>query len=235
MDCVILVRRLQKYFGWPQISLLGHSMGAMTSFMFATTFPKDVDLLICIDGFRPLIIKNLLEKRPVNIDNFLKYDAVRNFDAKRRPSYPMDVMEKMWHEGSRKSIDLDKCKYILKRNVAQAHDDPQKYYLTLDPRLKVGPLANYPQDEVLESVKGLQMPVLLIRANQKIYFQDMQKFEEVADMMKAVNPKYETHTVDGTHHVHLNNPERVQPYISEFLNKYYQAEQNTFAVRQANL
>lgn len=235
MDGVILLRRLQKYFGWPQVSLLGHSLGGITSFMFTTIFPKDVDLLICIDGFRQLIIKNIIKKRPVNIDNFLKYDAVRNFDSKRRPSYTMDVLEKMWHEGSKKSIDLDKCHYILKRNLAVSHDDPNKYYLTLDPRLKVGPLFNQPQDEVLESVKELKMPLLLILASKDIYFQDKRQFEEVAEMIKTVNPKYEKYTVEGTHHLHLNNPERVQNYISEFLNKYYHGEENSFSIKQANV
>lgn len=235
MDGVILLRRLQKYFGWSQMSLMGHSFGGMITFTFSTTFPKDVDLLVCIDGLRPLIFRSILDKRPVNIDMFLKYDALRNFDSKRRPSYPMDVMEKNWHEGSRKSIDLDKCHYILKRNLAAAHDDPNKYYLTLDPRLKVGSFINYPQDEVLEATERLTMPLALFRANQKVFFQDPRIFEEVVNVIRKVNPKYEEYLIEGTHHVHLNNPERIQSALTEFLNKYYQGDENSFAVKQANV
>lgn len=234
-DTIIMLRRLQKYFDWSQMSLMGHSLGAMSNFMFASTFPKDVDMFICVDGFRPAITKNVLEKRSVNIDNFLKYDRLRKLEGKLRPSYPMDVMEKMWHEGSRKSIDLDKCHYILKRNTAVAPDDPNKYYLTLDPRLKVGSLLNYPQDEMLEGAKRLTMPAMLIRASEKIYFQDWKPHQEVIDLLKTINPKFEEYVVQGTHHLQLNNPERVQGIISDFLNKYYQSEQIDCAAKQAKL
>ena len=30
--------------------------------------------------------------------------------------------------------------------------------------------------------------------------------------------QYEYHVVDGTHHLHLNNPESVAPLINKFLN-----------------
>lgn len=234
MDCIILLRRLQKYFGWPQISLMGHSLGGISVFTYSTVYPNDVDLLICLDGFRPLVIQNILGKRPVNIDNFLKYDMLRNLDIKKRPSYPMDVLEKMWHEGAKKSIDLDKCHYILKRNTAVSPDDPNKFCLTLDPRVKVGSLINYPQDEILEAAEKLTMPTVLIRASEMTYFQELKLVYEVTDIMVKNNPKYEQYIVEGRHHVHLNSPELLQNILVEFLNKYYQEDENKFVVKQAN-
>lgn len=210
---------------------MGHSMGGMTVYYYGTTYPKEVDMLICIEGFRPLMINNLLEKRPIAIDNFLKYDLLRDLDESKRPSYPMDVMEKMWYEGARKSIDVDKCHYILKRNVAVSPDDPNKFCLTLDPRLKVGTLLNYPQDEVLGAAQRLKMPTVLIKASEIIYTQDLKKLKEVIDIMVANNPKFEEHVVEGKHHVHLNNPERLQEILTNFLNKYYKKEVNNYAIR----
>lgn len=233
-DYMILLRRLQKYFGWSQMSLMGHSMGGMTVYYYSATYPSDVDMLICIEGFRPLMINDLLNKRPVSIDNFLKYDSLRNLDEKKRPSYPLDELRKMWYEGARKSIDLDKCDYILKRNIAVSPDDPNKFYLTIDPRLKAGTLLNYPQDEVLAATKRLKMPTVLIKASEIIYTQDLKLLQEVIDVMVANNPKYEEHVVEGTHHVHLNSPERLQGIITNFLTKYYQEEENSYAIRQAN-
>lgn len=207
------------------MSLMSHSLGAITSFMFSTTFPQDVDLLICIDGFRPLEVQDIVKKRPVHIDNFLKYDMLRNYNDKKRPSFSMDVMEQMWHEGSRKSVDLDKCSYILKRNLAPSNDDPNTFYLTLDPRLKVGTILNFPQEEIVEATKLLKMPILTTKATRTISYSAPHLLEEVRQIMAEYNPKSEHHEVEGTHHVHLNNPERLQGIISEFLNKYYRADE----------
>ena len=36
------------------------------------------------------------------------------------------------------------------------------------------------------------------------------------------NPKFDMVTVPGSHHVHLNNPERVAPHINQFIAKNFQ-------------
>ncbi len=53
-DGVILLRRLQKQFGWTKLSIMGHSLGGMIGFLFASVFPDDVDTLIALDVVAPL-------------------------------------------------------------------------------------------------------------------------------------------------------------------------------------
>lgn len=55
MDYIILVQYLYKYFQWSKISLMGHSMGGITSFVYTMLYPNNVDFLVCIDGAKPMI------------------------------------------------------------------------------------------------------------------------------------------------------------------------------------
>lgn len=51
------------------------------------------------------------------------------------------------------------------------------------------------------------------------------------------NSRFEMMQVNGTHHVHLNNPEVIAPKISEFLQKFYikdtQDLQSTFEKKES--
>ncbi|KOC70854.1 putative serine hydrolase [Habropoda laboriosa] len=48
-------------------------------------------------------------------------------------------------------------------------------------------------------------------------FEIPEAYEKVLDQIKIGAEKFEYHEVEGTHHVHLNNPERVAPIINNFI------------------
>jgi pimeloyl-ACP methyl ester carboxylesterase len=50
LDNLLLLLHIMKEYNWDKISLLGHSMGSVLSFIFAATFPSKVDLFIGLDG-----------------------------------------------------------------------------------------------------------------------------------------------------------------------------------------
>lgn len=52
MDNLYLLNFLSKEYNWDKISLMGHSMGSILSFMYASVFPSKVDLLIQIDALK---------------------------------------------------------------------------------------------------------------------------------------------------------------------------------------
>lgn len=197
---------------------MGHSLGAMTSFIYSATYPEDVEFLIAFDGFKPFEMPGMVKRRAQAIDSFLKYNSLNQLEP---PSYPLDVLVNMWHEGSRKSVALDKCKYLLKRNTAPSTVDPDKYYLTRDSRLKTCALYNIPQEEAVESGRRLTMPVLAIKASDMPYVGKKEDFMEVFDVVKDTSSDFRFHIIEGSHHVHLNHPERVQGIVTEFLNKHY--------------
>lgn len=223
-----MIRRVQKYFGWEKVSLMGHSMGGFISFVYATTFPKSVDLLICFDFLKPLIYDDLSNTRGLRIDKFLEYDRHLE-EGKEPPSYTMDELRQRYYEGVMGSVDLEHVDYILKRNVKPSKYDPNKVYLSRDSRLKVEALLNYPRHELKEAAEKLTIPVFLSKGKESGDYEKREYFDEVVEVVQRVSPDFRFYMVPGTHHHHLNTPQSVSELLSDFLNKYYKIESFNFA------
>ncbi|KAB0794439.1 hypothetical protein PPYR_11278 [Photinus pyralis] len=220
IDSVITLRRIVKYFEWEKVSLLGHSLGAILCYVYSTMYCDTVDFLICIEGLKPLVFEqNKLQRMIQNAENFLRYDEIM-VQNKEPPCYTFDEMEKILHEASKKSINVDKCRYILERNVAPSTREPNKYHFTRDLRLKVGPLLDMAQKDVVADASNCTCPLIMFKCTRTSYVEKKEQTLEVIDVLKKCNHNMEMHAVDGTHHVHLNNPERVSGLISGFIKKY---------------
>lgn len=48
-----VLRRVVKYLQLERVSLIGHSRGGSVAFLYAATYPDEVDKLICIDNAFP--------------------------------------------------------------------------------------------------------------------------------------------------------------------------------------
>ncbi|KAK5645544.1 hypothetical protein RI129_006844 [Pyrocoelia pectoralis] len=220
IDSVITLRRITKYFNWEKVSLLGHSLGAILCYVYSTLYPNTVDFLICMEGLKPLVFEEKkLDRMIKNAEQFLKYDEML-LQNKEPPAYTFDEMEKILHEASKKSINVDKCKYILERNVVPSQREPNKYHFSRDLRLKVGPLLDIPQKDSIANVPNCTCPLLFYKCMGTSYVEKKEHALEFLDLLTKHNKNFESHSVDGTHHVHLNNPERVSGFISIFINKY---------------
>lgn len=228
INLAIVIRRIQRYFGWKKMSLMGHSMGGFVSFMYATSFPESVNFLICFDFLKPLIYEDMVEKRGSNIDKFLGYDRLLE-EGKEPPSYTKEELKIRYYEGTAGSVDLDHAYYILERNVRPSKNDPNKFYLARDPRLKVEALTNYSREELKAAAEKLTMPVFLSRGKESPNYERKEYFEEVVEVVEKSSSDFRFFLVPGTHHHHLNTPESVSGLVSEFLNKYYKGESITLA------
>ena len=58
---------------------------------------------------------------------------------------------------------------------------------------------------------------LNIRAVPGMKFEQPENYHKILDQIKLGASKFEYREVEGSHHVHLNNPERVAPIIREFI------------------
>lgn len=135
------------------------------------------------------------------------------------PCYTWDEIVKVWHLGTSKSVALESCHHLLKRGAKQSKQDPHKYYFSRDPRHKYTLFT--PEDKKFVEALALRLkcPTLYIKAIDSPY-----AFDGFSVSMRELLEKncnnFECHFVPGTHHVHLNNPELVLPYIMKFLQKH---------------
>ncbi|CAH0554369.1 unnamed protein product [Brassicogethes aeneus] len=215
----ILIRSIMNYFSWPKISLMGHSLGAISCYTFTMLFNDEVEFLILIDGLKPLELPNTGGRLKREIDNFLKYDK-QNQDSTNQPSYSLDYLKKKMSEQNNNAINLENTEYILKRNIIESETEPGKYYITRDSRLKIHSFINWSQRDILSGTEQVKCPMLMLKSDSSGYFEKKKNFTEVFEVLKENNKKMHYHVVKGTHFVHLNNPEIIKDYINDFMGKY---------------
>lgn len=223
--------RIQDYFGWDQMSLIGHSMGAIMCFMYTCLFPKNIDFLACIDALKPFSILpgKLIEENFKNIDKFIQYDKLNALNSKP-PTYTYQECEMKQHLSFFKSINLENCKYILNRSLEKCPDEENKYFFTRDSRLKVGIIINMQHDDIIEHAKRIVCPHMIMKASKSTYYEDKKYVYDVIEVLKQ-NKFFEYHYIEGKHHVHLNEPEIVAKPLNEFLVKYAYGERTNGGIK----
>lgn len=222
MDFVYLLNYVRVHFNWDRMSFMAHSMGSIVSFIYAGVFPNRVDMLIALDTLKPLV------RRPeINI-NFMSFRGEnlplveqRNREVdKEPPNYTYAEMIERMVDGTRGSVTAEMAPFLLKRGIKTTSLHPERYYFSRDSRMKYVHEAYFDQGICLELAKRIQVPHLFIKSSDSSFSEIFRNITETINLLKKKNPKFEVHHVQGTHHVHLNNPERVFEIISKFLRKY---------------
>lgn len=72
-------------------------------------------------------------------------------------------------------------------------------------------------DLVLAYASRIKCDYLNIRAVPGMKFEKPEYYQQVLDEIKMQARRFEYHEVEGTHHVHLNEPEKIAPIIKNFL------------------
>ncbi|XP_045498300.1 probable serine hydrolase [Colias croceus] len=219
-DGVVLLRRIVKHFKWEKISLIGHSLGGALSFMYAASYPDDVDKIICIDIASPAVRppEIMVKATGWSINKILDYE---NLTEDKIPCYEYEEMIDIVLDAYKGSVSRDNCKVLMKRGMAPTPLSMKKrgFYFKRDPRLKVSGLGMMSIETALEYASQVKCKVLNIRAipgqnweRLDYYMKVIEKLKQTADVNYI--------EVEGTHHVHLNAPENIIMHIEDFLEEY---------------
>lgn len=213
-DGLHFLRRIVQYFKWDKITLIGHSLGGGIAFLYAAVYPNEVKKYISIDIAAPTVrepqkIINLLGD---SIDRFLKYEKMTR---DRQPCYDYTEMIDIVVDAYKGSVTRKSCEILMKRGMKANTDST--YLFSRDARLKSASLGFMTLDQVLEFASHITCEVLNIRAEPGMPFDKPEYYDAVVDKIKESAKKAEVRLVPGTHHLHLNNPERVAPIIVDFI------------------
>ncbi|XP_066997666.2 probable serine hydrolase isoform X1 [Anabrus simplex] len=226
MDSVLVLRQISKYFKWDKISIIGHSYGSCVGFVYAAVFPDSVENYVSIDCARTLMASEIEQE---GMQLRLASDMLLNFEDKlvnsNPPCYDYDHMVDLLHIGSLKSVTKDSSKILLRRGMRKTVGDTECYHFSRDLRLQCHAVGRFPNEFLLKmaprihcnhlSIRGLQG--LIIGKKEDEYFRTL-------NLIQKSSNKVEHHDIEGTHHVHLNNAERVAPIINSFLHSLYPPE-----------
>lgn len=218
-DDIYIVNFIIHQFGWSKVSLMAHSLGAISCFIFAASFPEKVDLLITLDALQPRILT------PSNI-NYLSacLDEMHLIDkwtiaGAEPPTYTYEELIEKMNSQTFLSVKRSSANYLLARAVKESGKEAGRYYFTRDPRLKLHQIPVY-TPEINESfAKSIECPILFVKALQSGIYAPKEEQVSILEVLME-KPNFEMTAVEGGHHVHLNEPFMVSGAISEFLLKH---------------
>lgn len=206
-----------KEFKWKKVSLLGHSLGAMVSYMFASSFPDRCDMVISVDIIKPDTLSKTYELKFLLRDiNYLYVSDVRNQNNSEPPSYTYDELIQKRLASKEFPMDGESVPFLLYRGVRQSRKEPNKYYFSCDGRLKEFEII-IPINDYNDIAKRIESPFCFIKGKQS-YFPESE-YTRMIDNFGS-NKNFELHRVDGGHHLHLDRPKEVGAVITKFINKY---------------
>lgn len=221
IDYVTFCLLLMKHYKWEKISIMAHSMSGVNSYIFSGLFPDKIDMLISFDILKPLtmnpvkLVTAMSERlRGVLLEND------RNESTKEPPSYTYEECVERLYKGTSQSVAKESCKYLLERNLAKSEKDPEKFYFQRDSRLKASLFYMFPHESNLEMAKRMKAPHLFIKAKQAPHYENIKYYDDVLNYLKTNKPLFEHHEVDGTHHVHLNEPGKISEIVNHFIMKH---------------
>lgn len=218
-DYAPVIRRIVKHFGWQNVKLLGHSMGAAACFMYAAMYPKEVCKIIMIDSAGPVV--TCQKKFSAMIGSFVdKIHALETMTPAKQPRFTQDEVISMMMDESvidRQidcQIDRETAKVLLKRGLKEMPD--KKYTFTYDLRLRTSVLGLSTIEQVLDYAERIECHVLNIRPVPGMTFEIADAYPKVMNVLrKKANLEY--HEVPGLHHIHIQTPERIANIITAFL------------------
>ncbi|EEB12307.1 valacyclovir hydrolase, putative [Pediculus humanus corporis] len=216
MEYISVLRRIQHFYNWPKISLIGHSYGSAMSFLFSSLFPKDVDFFIAIDLLKPTSWNSSKDFKNASkdIEKMLKNDVLSNTKS---PVYDRTELIERYVKGSHKSLTRKSAEILLERGSREVDEGLYRY--TRDVKLKTLLKPYFSQNELLNLSKRIECSVLFIKAEQSPFFESKENVESVMEVLQKNAKLFEYHVLPGTHHLHINTPEIVAPVINSFLIK----------------
>lgn len=215
-DTVVLIERIRREYKWDKLSYIGHSLGGLCGFFYASIFPDYMDLFVALDSFEPYIVDPVLLMR-LNVSRFFDY-----YDEHRSepPSYGYEALLDKIEKGSHYSIDLENAKHLLVRSVKKSTKYPGKYFFNYDHRLKAFDRVSRQPEDLLHFAKNITVPVLYLMGEGSFLRKvNYEKTSPVRDYLLANHPGFTVSFGPGTHHFHLTHPEAYADRIGQFIRK----------------
>ncbi|MBC7792593.1 MAG: alpha/beta hydrolase [Clostridia bacterium] len=190
--------------GFAKFSLMGHSMGAAIAGMTAGTIPERIASVVLFDGIAPFTCA--AADAPDTLAEYIKQRTRLN--SKTRPTYAsIDAALRRLQKVAR--VDEAALRLLTARNT---REEGGYVVWTYDDRLRrISPM-RFTEEHNLAFLERITCPVLFIRPRQGFPID-----EAMLDRWQAAIKDVRRLTPEGSHHVHLEYPERVAVEVQSFL------------------
>jgi len=226
LDSVSTIHRAVLSLGLERPVLLGHSMGGWLVQIYAALFPDKVRAVISLDGVKP-VSREPADMIP-RVRGYIKGSAMleKKGEGKPRAMSEAEALERLF-KGTNElhgegSITMEAAKCLVKRGTKSAGGDG-KIVFTKDRRHQLRDLPGLPHEYCQQLARSITCPHLLVRASAEnaatSWGRERAAMEDIIQIYQG-NPEFKLVEVEGSHHVHLNQPDKVLPHINAFAEKF---------------
>ena len=198
--------------GWDRFHLLGHSMGAGISSLVAAACPQRVERLVAIEALGALAevpertVKRLREA--IAATRALPGKSLRVF-----PDIAIAVRARM-NAGAQVGSRLEEAaaRLLVERGIAPVEGG---FVWSTDPRLTLPTMQRMTEPQIRDLVGGIECPTRVIFAEPaQSYLPDPLRRDRA-----GLLPRGELIVMDGGHHLHMEQPQRVAEAIGDFFTR----------------
>ncbi|KAM9362553.1 serine hydrolase-like protein [Symphorus nematophorus] len=209
------VRRVVEALQLKKFSLIGHSMGGDIAGMFTALYPEMVDALILLDafGFLPTDATEMCKVMRQGMEELLQYENTA--EEKRRIYTYEKAAERLL--AANPTLSEQSVHILLERGLVQVEGG---FILSRDLRVNFKNIVRISLEQGLEMQLRIQASVLVILAKEGFdrTLSETTQNKFISTLLQCLRDRNHTvMTVPGDHHVHLNKPEVVAPFVSDFL------------------
>ncbi|XP_039292862.1 serine hydrolase-like protein 2 isoform X2 [Nilaparvata lugens] len=215
IDLIACVRWVQTHYNWEEkITILGHSMGAMTGFLFSGIYPEMVNGTISLDFVKPVEQdrKERADKMGALMDRIITLMKRDDSDV----GCSKKELEDRWRESA--GLSQKAVEKLMERGCKEVK--PGLFNYTRDSRLKAWQMHRWECSENMYIASKITCPVLLVKGkNSKFFDWSISCCPKILDQIKSSAKSFEMVTVEGSHHLQIDNPKEVAEVIEKFLAK----------------
>lgn len=212
LDYLEDVALVQQQLGWERFHLLGHSLGGAIASLWAAARPGTLKSLSIIEGLGPLAdtAENTTQRLSKALDslNSLENKQLRVFDS-------IEQAAKVRAKSG--GLELELARILVERSLNPASEEPGWCWST-DPRLMLDNPNRYTEAQVLELMRAIDTPLLLLHGDPLpdfINIEMMEKRVAAAGVEKVV-------CIKGHHHLHMQYPQQAAAEIKQHILKHHQ-------------
>ena len=121
------------------------------------------------------------------------------------------------------SITREAVETIMTRGLKKV-EGTELYTWTADFRLRIPSPFKVGLDQVEHFTEQIKCPLLVVKATDSQWYMSEEEANRILHVYKTHNPNFTFVKVEGGHHVHLNEPNKVGPVLKKFLLKDFTSE-----------
>ncbi|MFT5808048.1 MAG: pimeloyl-ACP methyl ester carboxylesterase [Moritella dasanensis] len=210
MEWVDDLYQIVKTQHWGPVSIIGHSMGAMISSIFAATFPELVHRIVLIEGLGAISAEadQTVSQLRKGIESRAIYNKNVNASMKRK-SNTLTLEKVVKARCLVSDLNEEHAKIICNRNLT-TRDGSVNFHS--DPKLKLRSLVRLTELQVFDILSSLSTTCLIIIGDKGFPL-----ITRTLDLDIFSKANFTVLEVPGGHHVHMDNAAETAMAIVKFV------------------